>query len=309
MHVDVGHVQVSGNPSSGNGGQDRRAATQEPTTRQRDDSDPGLASRRDRFFATTTGAFSGHGRRWPISDFGQIDFGQFQCFTVFWPNFLNPQNPNPTPQPQTKTPKSGRGGPDILGPILRAPFILGLALLRLLWLSSKRVHWSCQALQTSPKFHEKTPQRDTKRAKWWRERNKKARNFAPHPSEETVFGQSVFGQYVCFSGFTICAARKGGALKGGNSNRAPPVLQTPPKFHEKTPRERQKERKWGVRGKKAQFFVRSGGGRVRKRRVQRKVGRTHNTHNTQHTRSTHATHTQHTDSTHTTHIGPKWQKH
>ena len=33
-----------------------------------------------------------------------------------------------------------------------------------------------------------------------------------------------------------------------------PALQTPPKFHEKTPKERQKERKWGERGKKRAKF-------------------------------------------------------
>ena len=37
--------------------------------------------------------------------------------------------------------------------------------------------------KTPPKFHEKTPQRDRKRAKWWRERETKRANFwAPHPS-------------------------------------------------------------------------------------------------------------------------------
>ena len=34
--------------------------------------------------------------------------------------------------------------------------------------------------------------------------------------EETVFGQSIFGQYVCFSGFTICAAQKGGDRRVGS---------------------------------------------------------------------------------------------
>ena len=30
----------------------------------------------------------------------------------------------------------------------------------------------------------------------------------------TIFGQSIQGQYVCFSGFTICAARKSGSPEG-----------------------------------------------------------------------------------------------
>ena len=33
-----------------------------------------------------------------------------------------------------------------------------------------------------------------------------------------------------------------------------PALQAPPKFHEKTPRDRQKERKWGGRGKKREIL-------------------------------------------------------
>ena len=44
-----------------------------------------------------------------------------------------------------------------------------------------------------------------------------------------------------------------------------PGIQTPPKFHEKTPREREKERKWGrEREKKARNFGRSGGGGVQR---------------------------------------------
>ena len=42
--------------------------------------------------------------------------------------------------------------------------------------NSKRAHLSVPALQTPPKFHEKTPEREKER-KWWRETEKKARNF------------------------------------------------------------------------------------------------------------------------------------
>ena len=45
--------------------------------------------------------------------------------------------------------------------------------------NSKRAHFRAPALQTPPKFHEKTTQRDTERAKRWREREEKARNFGP----------------------------------------------------------------------------------------------------------------------------------
>ena len=49
----------------------------------------------------------------------------FCCFTVFWPNFLNPKSPNPRePNPKHWERRSTLGGPT-----LRAPLILGLALL------------------------------------------------------------------------------------------------------------------------------------------------------------------------------------
>ena len=48
-----------------------------------------------------------------------------------------------------------------------------------------------------------------------------------------------------------------------------PTLQTPPKFHEKTPRERQKERKWWREREKKRNVGRSGGRGVGRRGVQR----------------------------------------
>ena len=55
--------------------------------------------------------------------------------------------------------------------------------------NSKRAHFRAPALQTPPKFHERTPQeRGKKERKLWREREKKARNYGlptlqgPHPS-------------------------------------------------------------------------------------------------------------------------------
>ena len=56
-----------------------------------------------------------------------------------------------------------------------------------------------------------------------------------------------------------------------------PIFTKPPKFYEKTPRERQKRAKIGRRERN---FWRSGGGRsgrVVRRGARRKVGRTHNT--------------------------------
>ena len=44
---------------------------------------------------------------------------------------------------------------------------------------SKRAHLSAPALQTPPKFHEKTPREGRKERILWRERGKKARNFGP----------------------------------------------------------------------------------------------------------------------------------
>ena len=45
--------------------------------------------------------------------------------------------------------------------------------------NSKRAHFSTPALQTPPKFHEKTPQRDTKKSDMVAGEGKKARNFGP----------------------------------------------------------------------------------------------------------------------------------
>ena len=66
--------------------------------------------------------------------------------------------------------------------------------------NSKRAHLSDPALQTPPKFHEKTPREGRKERILWRERGKKARNFgpptlrAPHPSgPPTLRGPPPFG--------------------------------------------------------------------------------------------------------------------
>ena len=56
--------------------------------------------------------------------------------------------------------------------------------------------------------------------------------------------------------------RRGFTRQPENSKRAhfrAPALQTPPKFHEKTPRERKKKENCGGGGKKARNFGRSGG--------------------------------------------------
>ena len=69
---------------------------------------------------------------------------------------------------------------------------------------------------------------------------------------------------ICTFGLSGCRVkprrlrgRRGFTRQPENSKRAhltPPALQTPQKFHEKTPRERQKEQKWGGRGKKSAKF-------------------------------------------------------
>ena len=69
--------------------------------------------------------------------------------------------------------------------------------------NSKRVHLSVPTLQTSPKFHEKTPQREKKEWNFWREREQKARNCgsptlrvpslrAPNPSWPPPFVAPTF---------------------------------------------------------------------------------------------------------------------
>ena len=52
---------------------------------------------------------------------------------------------------------------------------------------SKRAHFRAPALRTPPKFHEKTPKREKKERKLWREREKKRENLAPHPSGPHFF--------------------------------------------------------------------------------------------------------------------------
>ena len=54
-----------------------------------------------------------------------------------------------------------------------------------LWVSSrqpensKRAHFRAPVLQNTTKIPREDPQRDTKRVKWWREREEKGRNFGP----------------------------------------------------------------------------------------------------------------------------------
>ena len=52
--------------------------------------------------------------------------------------------------------------------------------------NSKRAHLSAPALQTQPKFHEKTPRDGRKARILRRESEKKTRNFGPHPSGPTL---------------------------------------------------------------------------------------------------------------------------
>ena len=65
----------------------------------------------------------------------------------------------------------------------------------------KRAHLTPPALQTPPKFHEKTPRERQKDRTWGGEREKKTQNFwPPHPSGPPPFGAPTL---LCptFSGF------------------------------------------------------------------------------------------------------------
>ena len=59
--------------------------------------------------------------------------------------------------------------------------------------NSKRAHLSAPALQTPPKFHEKTSREGRKERIMWREREKKARNFGPPPFGAPPFGATLLG--------------------------------------------------------------------------------------------------------------------
>ena len=59
--------------------------------------------------------------------------------------------------------------------------------------NSKREHMRVLALQTPPKFHEKTPRETQKRAKWWREREKKRKILGSTPFGAPPFGAPPFG--------------------------------------------------------------------------------------------------------------------
>ena len=65
--------------------------------------------------------------------------------------------------------------------------------------------------------------------------------------------QFTFGLSACRVKPRRLRGRRGFTRQPENSKRShlsPPALQTPAKFHKKTPRERQQERKWGGRGEK-----------------------------------------------------------
>ena len=58
--------------------------------------------------------------------------------------------------------------------------------------NSQRAHLRVTALQTPPKFHEKTPREREEERKWAREREKKARNFGPPAFRSPPFGPPPF---------------------------------------------------------------------------------------------------------------------
>ena len=61
--------------------------------------------------------------------------------------------------------------------------------------NSKRAHLNAPALQTPPKFHEKTPREGRKERILRREREKKARNFGPHRSGSHYSGLHPSGPH------------------------------------------------------------------------------------------------------------------
>ena len=69
----------------------------------------------------------------------------------------------------------------------------------------ERAHFRVPAFTNTTKFNEKTPQRDTERAKWWRERGKKSENL----------GGSAEG-----------GPAEGGPAEGGSGGRRPREPQT-----------------------------------------------------------------------------------
>ena len=94
----------------------------------------------------------------------------------------------------------------------------------------KRAHLSVPALQTPPKFHEKTPREGRKERILWREREKKARNFvpptlrAPTPSGRHFFFW-VWAPTLRAPTFSRAPTLRGPALRGptlrGPTLRAP----------------------------------------------------------------------------------------
>ena len=185
-------------------------------------------------------------RKWvdPVmTDFGQSNFGQNWCF-VFWPFLANDIlpilfcdvlfcvvvcvcyvvcSPHPTPTPLPPDPPSS--GPPSGPPKISLFF-------------SPLPHHFCSFCLSLGVF---------------------SLNFGG-------FGEDR-GPQMCTFGLLGCRVkprrlrgRRGFTREPENSKRAHlthPKLQTPPKFHEKTPRQRQKERKWGGRGKKksAKFWA------------------------------------------------------
>ena len=58
--------------------------------------------------------------------------------------------------------------------------------------NSKRAHFRAPALQTPPKFHERTPKRGREERKLWREKGKQSAKFWPSPFGAPAFGALPF---------------------------------------------------------------------------------------------------------------------
>ena len=180
---------------------------------------PELSASGEEFFGTDKdeGGGGGHGRLWPKptlakTDFGQTNFGQIEfelCFMcVFCVGVGFPWTALPLNRPSAGPPKILLFFSPLPPPFRSFCVSLGVFSLILVFLArlgsraknSKRAHFRTPALQTPPKFHEKTPRETQKERILWREREK-TRDIlgtlrAPTlraPTLPPPFGSSPFG--------------------------------------------------------------------------------------------------------------------
>ena len=114
-----------------------------------------------------------------VSRFHGVGFHMWVLVSRFWFGHDRPSQDRPSPGP-----------PWLLCEALAAPAA-----------NSKRAHLSAPALQTPPKFHEKTPREGRKERIMWRERGRKNAKFwaptlrGPHPSGPHPSGPQPSGPH------------------------------------------------------------------------------------------------------------------